>query len=138
MNKRKTKNATEQYCLDRLKENGLFEGYENKTYTLIDEFIFDVDSYERTQNGKGDFINRGQKKVRGITYTPDFVGKDFIIEVKGYIRAGSYDAFPLRWKLFKLWVKKNNIGKTLYMPRTKKEIDQTIELILQGRRRSAG
>ena len=135
MRKRIVKNATEQYCLDRLKENGIFEGYENKTYTLLEEFYFENDLYARTQNGKGEFRNRGQEKVRPITYTPDFVGKDYVIEVKGYIRQGSYDAFPLRFKLFKAWLNKNNIGKTLYVPRNKKEIDQTIELILGKRRK---
>lgn len=134
MNKRTTKNATEQYCMNRLKETGLFEGYENKTYEIVPGFHFENSSFERTQNGKGDFIDRGNKKVRPITYTPDFVGSDFIIEVKGYIRQGSYDAFPLRWKLFKLWLTKNNIGKTLYVPRNKKEIDRTVELILRNRR----
>ena len=135
MRKRIVKNATEQYCLDRLKENGIFEGYENKTYTLLEEFYFENDLYARTQNAKGEFRNRGQEKVRPITYTPDFVGKDYVIEVKGYIRQGSYDAFPLRFKLFKAWLNKNNIGKTLYVPRNKKEIDQTIELILGKRRK---
>ena len=135
MKKRIVKNATEQYCLDRLKENGIFEGYENKTYTLLEEFYFENDVYARTQNGRGEFRNRGQEKVRPITYTPDFVGKDFIIEVKGYIRQGSYDAFPLRFKLFKAWLKNNKIGKTLYVPRNKKEIDQTITLILGKRRK---
>ncbi len=135
MKQRTVKNATEQYCLDRLKENGVFEGYENKTYTVLDEFWFDNDCWARTQNGKGDFINRGDCKIRAITYTPDFVGKDYIIEVKGYIRAGSYDAFPLRFKLFKAWLKRNKIGKTLYVPRNKKEIDKTIELIVQGRKK---
>ena len=135
MKQRRVKNATEQYALDRLKENGIFEGYENKTYTVLEEFEFTPDCWARTQNGKGDFINRNGK-VRPITYTPDFVGKDFIIEVKGYIRPGSYDAFPLRWKLFKSWLTKNKIKKTLYMPRNKKEIDKTIDLILRGRNTS--
>ena len=96
MEQRKVKNPTEQYCLDRLKENGIFEGYENKTYTVLEEFWFENDCWARTQNGKGDFINRGNCKIRGIKYTPDFVGTDFIIEVKGYIRQGSYDAFPIK------------------------------------------
>jgi len=32
-----------------------------------------------------------------MTYLPDFVGKDFIIECKGLMG----DSFPLRWKIFK-------------------------------------
>ena len=122
--------------MDQLKANRLFEGYENETFEVNPPFFFENDSYERSQNGKGEYKNRGNQKVRPITYTPDFVGKDFIIEVKGYIKQGSYDAFPLRWKLFKSWLTKNKIGKTLYMPRTKKEIDKTIELILVKRKRS--
>ena len=132
----KIKNPTEQYCLDKLKEAGLFEGYENETFTVLDEFWLDNDCYARTQNGKGDFINRGDAKIRAITYTPDFVGEDYIIEVKGYIKAGSYDAFPLRFKLFKAWLKKNEIGKMLFVPRNKKEIDMTIQLILESRKRN--
>ena len=89
MEQRKVKNPTEQYCLDRLKENGIFEGYENKTYQVLEEFHFENDCWARTQNGKGDFINRGNSKIRGIKYTPDFVGSDYIIEIKGYIRQGS-------------------------------------------------
>ena len=134
-NKRITKNATEQYCMDRLKESGIFEGYENKTYTVLEEFEFEDDCWARTQNGKGEFANRNGK-IRAITYTPDFIGSDYIIEVKGFIRPGSYDAFPLRWKLFKAWHKKNKIGKALYMPRNKKEIDKTISLILEKRKNS--
>ena len=135
MRKRIVKNATEQYCLDRLKENGIFEGYEHKTYTVLEGFHFENDCWARTQNGKGEFKNRGDETIRPITYTPDFVGEDFIIEVKGYIRQGSYDAFPLRFKLFKAWLKNNRIGKALYVPRNKKEIDQTIALILEKRKK---
>ena len=45
-------------------------------------------------------INRGQKKILNIKYTPDFVSDSFIIECKG--RAN--ESFPLRWKMFKKYV----------------------------------
>jgi hypothetical protein len=51
-------------------------------------------------NGKGVYKNRGCKKILPITYKPDFVGRDFVIECKG--RAN--ESFPLRWKLFKAWI----------------------------------
>jgi hypothetical protein len=54
-------------------------------------------AYERQANGKGEYKDRGNKKILGIKYTPDFEGSDFIIETKG--RAN--DSFPLRYKLFK-------------------------------------
>ena len=38
--------------------------------------------YERCANGKGDYKDRGNKKILHIKYTPDFIGKGFIIETK--------------------------------------------------------
>ena len=115
----------ERYTYIALKEAKLFEGYENEVFQLIEGFSFKNQSYEKQSNGKGDYTDRGQKKILGIKYTPDFVGKDYIIECKG--RAN--ESFPLRWKLFKLWLTNNKIGKTLYKPQNQKEVDQTIILI---------
>ena len=53
--------------------------------------------YERCANGKGEFKNRGNKKILGIKYTPDFISYDYIIECKGRPN----ESFPIRWKIFK-------------------------------------
>lgn len=120
----------ERYTYMALKKNKLFEGYENEVFQLIEGFNFDNESYEKQANGKGDYTNRGQKKILGIKYTPDFVGKDYIIECKG--RAN--ESFPIRWKLFKLWLTQNKIGKILYKPQNQKEVDRTIQIIKEKRR----
>lgn len=120
----------ERYTYMALKKNKLFEGYENEVFQLIEGFNFENESYEKQANGKGDYTNRGQKKILGIKYTPDFVGKDYIIECKG--RAN--ESFPIRWKLFKLWLTRNKIGKTLYKPQNQKEVDRTIQIIKERRR----
>jgi len=124
----------EKYTYLSLKENKLFEGYENEVFQLVESFNFRNKTYEKQANGKGDYVNRGEKKILGIKYTPDFVGKDFIIECKG--RAN--ESFPIRWKLFKLWLTKNKIGKTLYKPQNQKEVDLTIALIKESRKRKRG
>jgi len=121
----------ERYTYMALKKNKLFEGYENEVFQLVESFDFDNESFEKQANGKGDYTNRGQKKILGIKYTPDFIGKDYIIECKG--RAN--ESFPLRWKLFKLWLTNNKIGKTLYKPQNQKEVDQTMILIKERRRK---
>ena len=121
----------ERYTYMALKKNKLFEGYENEVFQLVESFNFDNESFEKQANGKGEYTNRGQKKILGIKYTPDFIGKDYIIECKG--RAN--ESFPLRWKLFKLWLTKNKIGKTLYKPQNQKEVDQTMILIKERRRK---
>ena len=126
--------ALERYTYMALKKAKLFEGYENEVFQLIKGFNFNNISYEKQANGKGEYVDRGQKKILGIKYTPDFVGKDYIIECKG--RAN--ESFPIRWKLFKLWLTKNNIGKTLYKPQNQKEVDRTVDLIKQQRKRNQG
>ena len=124
----------EKYTYVALKDSKLYEGYENQVFQLVENFNFRNLSYEKQANGKGEYINRGAKKVLGIKYTPDFVGKDYIIECKG--RAN--ESFPIRWKLFKLWLTKNKIGKTLYKPQNQKEVDLTIMQIKEHRKSKRG
>ena len=124
----------ERYTYIALKKNKLYEGYESETYQIIESFNFPNISYEKQANSKGEYINRGSKKILGIKYTPDFIGKDYIIECKGRPN----ESFPLRWKLFKLWLTKNNIGKILYKPQNQKEVDRTIALIKEHRRKKHG
>ena len=115
----------EKYMYQVLKKAKIKADYEGKTYTLIEGFDFESSSYERQSNGKGQFVDRGNKKILPIKYTPDFVGDDFIIETKG--RAN--ESFPMRWKLFKRFINKCYPRVTLYKPQNQKECDQVIELL---------
>ena len=124
----------ERYTYIALKKNKLYEGYENETFQIIESFNFPNISYEKQANGKGEYVNRGSKKILGIKYTPDFIGKDYIIECKGRPN----ESFPLRWKLFKLWLTKNNMEKILKKPQNQKEVDRTIALIKEHRKRKRG
>ena len=113
-----------------LKKAKIYAEYEGMTFTLQEAFTFDVDSYERQANGKGDMVNRGQKKIQSIKYTPDFISPSFIIECKG--RAN--ESFPIRWKMFKKFVKYELPHVTLYKPQNQKECDKVVELILTKRK----
>ena len=115
----------EKYMYQALKKAKVKAAYEGETYVLQEAFHFDVDTYERQSNGKGDMVNRGQKKILNIKYTPDFVSTSFIIECKG--RAN--ESFPLRWKMFKKYIKDNLKHVTLYKPQNQKECDEVIKLI---------
>ena len=119
----------EKYMYMALKKAKIHAIYEGSTFELQEGFMFDVDSYERQGNGKGTMINRGQKKILNIKYTPDFVSPSFIIECKG--RAN--ESFPLRWKMFKKYVKKQIPHVTLYKPQNQKECDKVIELIIKNK-----
>ena len=118
----------EKYMYQVLKKAKIKTIYEGQTYILQEAFIFNVDSYERQANGKGDMINRGQKKILNIKYTPDFISDSFIIECKG--RAN--ESFPIRWKMFKKYVKNNLSHVTLYKPQNQKECDEVIQLITKN------
>ena len=121
----------EKYMYIALCKAKIKAAYEGITYEIFPGFMFDNESYERQANGKGDLVNRGCKKILGIKYTPDFIGltDEFIVECKG--RAN--DTFPMRWKLFKKFVKDNLPHVTLYKPQNQKECDKVIELILKKR-----
>lgn len=119
----------EKYMYSALKVANIANTYEGKTYQLLETFQFNQDSFERQGNGKGDMVDRGNKKVLGIKYTPDFIADDFIIETKG--RAN--ESFPMRWKLFKNFVRTNLPHVTLYKPQNQKECDKVIELIINKR-----
>ena len=118
----------EKYMYVALKKAKIYAEYEGMTFTLQDAFKFNVDSYERQSNGKGEMVNRGQKKIQSIKYTPDFISPSFIIECKG--RAN--ESFPMRWKLFKKYVNHKMKHVTLYKPQNQKECDKVIELIIEN------
>ena len=115
----------EKYMYIALKKARIPVVYEGQTYEIFSGYDFPHESYERCGNGKGDYKNRGNKKILNIKYTPDFIGKGFIIETKG--RAN--ESFPLRWKMFKKYIVNHLPGVTLYKPQNQKECDITIKLI---------
>ena len=116
----------EKYMYQALKKAKIQNVYEGETFVLQEGFMFDNESHERQSNGKGNMVNRGCKKILPIKYTPDFVSDSFIIECKG--RAN--ESFPIRWKMFKNYIKKHHPRVTLYKPQNQKECDKVVELIL--------
>ncbi len=121
----------ERYMYMALKKAKIKAKYEGETFVLMNGFHFENESYEKQANGKGEFINRGSKRILPIKYTPDFIGEDFIIECKG--RAN--ESFPMRWKLFKRLVSQQFPNYTLYKPQNQKECDRVIEIIKSSRSR---
>ena len=118
----------ERYMYQVLKKAKIHAEYEGCTFTLQEGFMFDVESYERQSNGKGEMVNRGCKKILPIKYTPDFIGGNFVIECKG--RAN--ESFPIRWKMFKKYVNHKMKHVTLYKPQNQKECDKVVELIIKN------
>ena len=112
----------EKYMYCALKNAGIKASYEGETFVLLNGFHFDNECWERQSNSKGLFKNRGEKRILPIKNTPDFIGKNFIIETKGRPN----ESFPMRWKLFKLLVSKQFPGYKLFKPQNQLECDQVI------------
>ena len=120
----------ERYMYLALKKAKIKAAYEGETYVVQEGFDFTQSVYEKQANGKGEYKNRGNKKIQPVKYTPDFVSKDFIIECKG--RAN--ESYPMRWKKFKKYDKENLANVTLYKPQNQKDCDETIQLIIKNKK----
>lgn len=101
----------ETYTYKKLKEAKINAEYEQHRYTLLPSFKFN------------------NKTVRAITYLPDFVGKDFIIECKGFPN----EAWPLREKLFKFYLANCLPNVNFYLVRNQKQVDELIDKLKNGR-----
>ena len=115
----------ELYMYKALKEARIVAEYEPTSYTLLNGFDLEGVCFEKQANGKGEYKDRGCKKILPIKYKPDFVGRDFVIECKG--RAN--ESFPLRWKLFKHWIALHAPTIALFKPQNQKECDYTVRQI---------
>lgn len=126
------KSSLERNMAVLLEAAGIKFKYETLKIDLVPGFLFPFKSYERQSNGKGEMVDRGGKKVLPLTYTPDFIGEDFIIETKGYAN----EAFPTKWKMFKNWLTQNGYSPenfVIYKPQKISECEEVVKLILKFR-----
>jgi hypothetical protein len=119
----------ERYMYMALKKAKIRAKYEGETFVLVNGFHFENEVYERQANGKGEFTNRGGKRILPIKYTPDFIGDNFIIETKGRPN----ESFPIRWKLFKRLMTEQFPGYRLFKPQNQKECDRVIQILKDGK-----
>lgn len=94
----------ELYTYEAFIKAGIPVKYEPKHFTLLPKF---------------EYLG---EKIRPITYLPDFVGKGFVVECKGLIG----DSFPLRYKLFKYYLKRHHSKMKCYLVRNHKQVDEMI------------
>ena len=125
----KYKSGLEKTCGSLLAESGLSFAYEEHEYELVPKFRYPAPYWKMTPKSKG-LIDKTDKVVLPIKYTPDFVAKDgsWIIETKGYIH--SHHDFPMRWKLFMQYLMdRGEPLPMLFICRNRRQIEQAIYLI---------
>lgn len=132
MNKYKNKKVKgfrsklEKFCRDKLVENKIPFTYEEWSILLQDKFEFTNKSIERDK--KTGQLKEASGNIRAITYTPDFVGTNWVIETKGKETAD----FIIKWKMFKNYLQENKLSYTLYKPTNQKQVLQVINFIKNG------
>ena len=95
----------ELYTYEAFMKAGIPVKYEPKHFTLLPKFTY-----------------LGEN-IRAITYLPDFVGSGFVVECKGLMG----DSFPLRFKLFKYYLKRHHSKMRCYLVRNHKQVDEMIQ-----------
>lgn len=124
------KSRLETYMYKLFEEAGIKAEYERHKYTIMEPFFFPFDCYEKSIKGK-DMVNKGNKKVLGMVYTPDFVIEDqnttYIVETKGIATPD----FMLRFKLFKRWCLDQKKDFVIFMPRNQTQCKETLTTIQQ-------
>tara|TARA_R100000353_G_scaffold174044_1_gene141257 strand:+ start:870 stop:1346 length:477 start_codon:yes stop_codon:yes gene_type:complete len=119
----------ELYCYQQLKKARIPSKYEGQTFELLPSFKYEGTFMDRGTLKGAKVYKEKSTHVRNISYTPDFINLKwgFVIETKGFRN----ETFPMRFKLFKNYLKNQNLTLDLYVPSTKKEVDITILKILE-------
>ena len=105
----KFKSKLETNTYRALKEPGIIARYEPESFTILPAFSF------------------MGAKIRAITYKPDFIYANYIIECKGF----GNDAWPIREKLFKYYLHSTASDYKFYVIRNMKEVTELIKEINQ-------
>ena len=116
------KSKLELFCYKKLKEYSIEFQYEKERFMLFEGFRPTMQCY--FPNKTGDMV-LDITKLRNITYTPDFVGGNWIIETKG--RAN--DTYGIKLKLFRALLEGNKTYKIFMEPHNQKQVMQCIKLI---------
>jgi uncharacterized protein YjhX (UPF0386 family) len=118
----------ELYCYKALKKAKIPHEYEGRSFELVERFKFDGLLMDKGKTKGKTVYKEKTGKVRNISYTPDFINLDegFIIETKGLRTA----EFKMRFKLFLKYLYDTNQHLDVYVPSNQKEVDATIDLIL--------
>ena len=101
----------ECYTYEAFMKAGIPVKYEPKHFTLLPKFTY------------------LEENIRAITYLPDFIGRGFVVECKGLMG----DSFPLRYKLFKYYLKRHRSKMKCYLVRNHKQVDEMVQELLNQR-----
>lgn len=123
--KGKYKSLLEDAAATLLTEAGIPFSYETWSVLLSSPMETGIVSYEKRDK----IFKPRNSKISKISYTPDFIGDWWIMETKGK----RTEPFNIRWKLFKKYLKENNLNYVLFLPTNQREVKECIKIINNGK-----
>lgn len=104
--------------------------YEKTFATLLEPFTITNDIWINKKSTKT--FRLDSKSVRKMIYTPDFVQDTDLTKTKWIVetKGNPNERWGLIFKLFKLWLSKNNPTCKVYVPSNKTQCEETIKLLL--------
>jgi hypothetical protein len=127
----KFRSKLEKFTYLMLKTAKIECDYEKICFVLQDGFKSGCTIYQKgTEKGKKIFKQK-PKSIREMTYTPDFVNKDWGIEKKWIIEVKGFetDGYKLKKKLFLKQLDNINANILYLIPSNKKEVLECISII---------
>lgn len=115
----------EAHTARQLTDNGIPWTYESVEHELLPASRSKVKVYAP----KGHVMCPSFPSIRKTVYIPDFMDPDgrWAIEVKGF----KTDVFQLKWKMFLAQLSTTKEPPVLFLPSTKKEVNETVRIIAQ-------
>ncbi len=126
------KSMLEVFTYRKLKEAGISFTYEEDSFTIMAGFHYPESTFESRKTST-ELEDKSKAKVRDITYTPDFIGRDkdgkilWVIECKGFAN----ERFPNTWKLFKKYLIDTSQVCPLYLPKNQGQVLKVIDLVTE-------
>lgn len=122
------KSKLEARTYELFKQAGFNPVYEESTELLVESFsLKNITFY----SPKGNMLVPYDRRIRGITYTPDFTFtyKDTFISVD--VKGKANDTYPIKKKMYLRYLEEKNIKCIFIEPHSVAQIKQAIEIIKQ-------
>ena len=119
------KSRLELHCYKKLKESGIQFQYEPKSYVLHVGNKPNLVKFYDPDKSNSKCLKLNTTKLTNITYTPDFVGDNWIIETKG-LKTTSYS---IKMKILRSILEQSNQEWYIFEPHNNAQIDCAIKLI---------
>lgn len=125
----KFKSKLEMSCYKKLQDSNLDFKYESEKFILLDGYYPNIKVLAPNKIGLGKYsklMTIQNKKIRSITYTPDFIIKKNEYTIYIDVKGKENDTYPLKKKLFLKLINKDSYN-IFIEPHSIKQMEEAIK-----------